>query len=404
MNIVILPSWHPDKNNPLAGLFFREQAIGLARQYPQVNFHFIEINSNDFLLSPRFLYKSIYNLIKFTFSSKNISIDRLNSNLLIYRKNHINWSFLHFKKLRELYFYCILKKNINIIEMDYGKISLLHAHVSFPSGFNCYKLKEEFNIPFVITEHMGPFPFAVFDNKKDLFERYIKKSLHESNRVISISHYMRNEIIKKVHRDSIVIPNMCNESVFYPKEKRINNKNFTFIVVCSSLSKEKGIDNLFYAIKRSTLEMSAIHFNIIGNGIKMQNYMYLAKTLNIENFITFYGIRNRLETAELYRNADAFIQPSEIESFSIACIEALATGIPILSTICGGPEDIVNENNGILVKNKSIEDLANGIISMINKYHLYNQNDIRNEFMEKYSEIAVCNKIMACYLDVTKNN
>ena len=397
MNIVIVPSWHPDKKNKLAGIFFKEQTVALCKLYPHIDFHVIEINSNEFLISPRFVVNSIVCFFKFLFSNKKILVEKEKENLFIYKKNHIMWSFLIAKKFREKYYYSIFKKIIDKIEREHGKINLTHAHVSFPAGFYCYNLKKEKNIPYVITEHMGPFPFPIFDKKIYLFEKYIKEPIRNSNCVISVSTYINEQISNKLKISSIIIPNMCDEEIFYPARKTANLNSFKFVTTCGKLSKEKGTNNLLNSIKIFVTRDQNTHFYIIGEDDSSFSYMDYAKELQISSFITFYGQKNRLEIADILRDSDAFIQPSEIESFSIACIEALATGIPIVATKCGGPEDIVNEQNGILVDNKSVESLTEGLFYIKQNYHLYNEENIRNDFMSKYSKKAVCSKIMSCY-------
>jgi glycosyltransferase involved in cell wall biosynthesis len=104
-----------------------------------------------------------------------------------------------------------------------------------------------------------------------------------------------------------------------------------------------------------------VHFAIAGEGTGSlyEELLQLRSRLGIEQKVTFLGLRR--DVATVMRNLDIFALSSKTEGFSIACIEAMACGVPVVSTRSGGPEQILNERCGILVPVGNPEELAAAI-------------------------------------------
>ena len=96
------------------------------------------------------------------------------------------------------------------------------------------------------------------------------------------------------------------------------------------------------------------------------------------------------------------ISTSKFETFGVALIEGLSYGLKLLSTNSGGPKDIVEKSNGILLKkNPSIEELGNAMKILI-ELNL-KQKKIINEYKKKFSEKILCKKLMFIYKNSKKN-
>jgi glycosyltransferase involved in cell wall biosynthesis len=98
--------------------------------------------------------------------------------------------------------------------------------------------------------------------------------------------------------------------------------------------------------------------------------------------------------------SDACIISSRKETFAVVGIEALASGIPVLSTKCSGPEDYINEENGILVENDSVDALTDGIVEIIKNYKKFNSKKIITDAKLKYSKEAVTQKYIKLYKEL----
>ncbi|MFA6661181.1 MAG: glycosyltransferase, partial [Bacilli bacterium] len=88
------------------------------------------------------------------------------------------------------------------------------------------------------------------------------------------------------------------------------------------------------------------------------------------------------------------------ETFGVVLIEALALGKPVISTRSGGPEDIVEETNGLLVPTNDREALGKAMQYMVENYNTYNPQEIQQRCHEKFSEASVAKRLVNVYQQV----
>ena len=91
---------------------------------------------------------------------------------------------------------------------------------------------------------------------------------------------------------------------------------------------------------------------------------------------------------------------SQSETFGVAYIEALAMGVPVIATKCGGPEALENDENGLMEDVNNIEQLIEAMKYMYNNIDRYERKNIAMEIVEKFSPEAVANKIIGIYDEI----
>ena len=141
-----------------------------------------------------------------------------------------------------------------------------------------------------------------------------------------------------------------------------------------------------------------LNITIVGDGPELESLRALASKLKIRDRINFKGsLDNEAVKTQMHR-ADIFILTSKKETFGVVLIEALAVGLPCISTRSGGPEGIIsNETLGLICDHNS-EDLGLAIITASKKK--YDPVKIRQHVVSKYSSAVVANKITNVYNDV----
>ncbi len=106
--------------------------------------------------------------------------------------------------------------------------------------------------------------------------------------------------------------------------------------------------------------------------------------------------------AELYREADAFVLASRAETFGVVYIEAMAAGLPVIATDCGGPADFIRADNGLLIPVGDEKALADAMERMIRTRDSYDSAAIARGVRDRFSPAAVAGELEAVYRQIVK--
>jgi glycosyltransferase involved in cell wall biosynthesis len=115
----------------------------------------------------------------------------------------------------------------------------------------------------------------------------------------------------------------------------------------------------------------------------------LAHALGIAPQVDFLGRISRDRVREEMYSADAFVLSSRSETFGVVLIEALSQGLPVVSTACGGPLDVVGEDDGILVPVDDVNALADGLRCMREMAGAFDRTRLIQRCQARYSASAV---------------
>lgn len=377
MHVMFIPSWYHNKRNPVHGSFFKEQALALQESGVKVTVAYNEI-------WPLTLLFRVKEKIGINFE--------IEEGLKTYRYKNYNYlpknskMFSVFNKRLEKLYKEIVKKE--------GKVDIIHCHSSFWAGISAAYIAKKYDIPLVITEHSS-LKTAIYI--KDSYKPYIKESYLSADALIAVGNGLKEELKEfSGRRDIEVIHNLIPVENFYIS----NNKNseFTFFSL-AFLEGEKGFDILLKAFAKY-LKNSKSKLLIGGDGSQKTFLINLAKELDVENQVEFLGRLSREEVAKHMSLCDAFVLPSKYETFGVVYIEALASGKPVIGTFNGGAEDIINKNNGIIVRVNDIDALGNAMKNMKENISFYNATEIRNECIEKFSKKKIIDEILKLYNEV----
>lgn len=283
----------------------------------------------------------------------------------------------------------------------FGKPNLIHAHSRFLiSALIANQIGKKFNIPYVVTEHSS-FYFRNLVANDDY--RAIREVLNEATRWIAVSTKLGEYIKKKVdgiNKDFIEIPNAVEkEFELAGIGQRIISNTIKFLNI-ADLNKNKRHDLLIEAFDRGFNAKHGFHLLIGGVGPQKACLEKAVKEKGLDAQVHFLGALSRNEVVDRINECDFFVVSSDFETFSVVTIEALALGKPVVSTRCGGPEEIVNDKNGILVPKGDVEALAYGMYRIYKNCEDYDPVMIRKECLEKYSTDVVTAKLISLYNQV----
>ena len=395
MNIFIIPSWYPSPDHPISGIFNKEQAVALSKYDPSSNFAISlwgqKTEGNLLWGKDHFL-----NLLKiFKFLSLFAWEKEVSNNLIEYYSPALTWT----KKILAGNMSNIIKANVENFkrfENKVGKVDMIHAHATYPAGYVALILSREFKIPYIITEQITPFPSKHYLDSRGKLARDVSRTLVEAQSIVAVSPALHAKFLEMGFLKSICIPNLTDEFFFKPSRNNSPSNVITFFML-GRMVEQKGVNILLQAL--ADCGNRNIYFRIGGDGKKLDEYKKIATQLNLTN-ITWLGKLNRNEVRDELQRCQAFVLPSLHENLPLVLLEAIACGKPIIATKCGGPESIVNENNGLLAEVGDNQDLANKIGWMVENYHTYNADQIREDFMKRFSRPVVCGQIIDLYKKV----
>lgn len=231
--------------------------------------------------------------------------------------------------------------------------------------------------------------FAVNANKKIIWWHHgeFNVSIHEYDEmarecdaVVSVSKScaaMLQEKVPALRSKLKVISNMIDVRQIERKCLELNpyEGNRNWITVCR-ISPEKHIENTIFAAKKIKDLGIRFKWHIVGDGILRESMEKLAKEQNVEDCVIFEGRKRNPYPYMKY--ADLYIHPSHVESQGLTILEAMSLGVPCVVTKSLGPLEFIEDGvNGIIVET-TCEDLANGIISILQDVQLYDKIKTRS--------------------------
>ncbi|MEN6411824.1 MAG: glycosyltransferase [Veillonellales bacterium] len=383
MNILIVPSWYPSKNNSSSGSFFREQAIALAKYGHSV-----------IVLNATFAPRSDY------FSPENFRyIKRKDGPIIEYSYVVPTFGFGRISRFA----YIIFKKNMFMLFDRIKKdnyIDIVHAHSYFPAGLASCSIGLRESIPVVITEHST----GIRNMKMGSIElKNLNKVVEMGDRFICVSENLKSEVIKvtNTRKEIDVIPNMVSSLFFdYMRTDRCKlqkeSDDFVFMSI-GSLIQRKRFDTLIDAFAMAFKDNKQVVLNIVGDGPLKKELGKKICYYGLKSQIHLLGQVSRNMVAKNISTSNCFVLVSEYETFGVVYIEAMACGKPVIAVKNGGAEGIVKDSNGILVEENNADQLSAAMIYMYKNAERYDSTLISKYCYDKYSEASVCNQLSLLY-------
>ncbi len=190
-------------------------------------------------------------------------------------------------------------------------------------------------------------------------------------RFVVVSNSLREEVKKRGmlndRKTDVIYNGIATQDYTLPRARRIRAElgllGDELLVGClGNVRPAKGYDLLVEAAAQLKLSFPHVHFVIAGQGKRSltEQLHEQLETLGVETNVHFIGFQS--DSAEFLSNMDMFLLPSTSEGFSISTIEAMAAGLPVIATRCGGPEEIIeNDHTGLLVEAGSSAALVEGL-------------------------------------------
>jgi len=353
-DILVIRDYYPSINNPSSSTWVYNQVLEIS-----------QMGYNPFVISP-----TPINPLKNVFKKRFHLYDVPTTNIDIYKNT---------KVIRPPYIKIPYNKMIGITLKQLSKciskygdidsLKLIHAHFG-QNGVASLKLKKELNIP-LITSFYG------YDTGRlaDLYKPYYKNLIREGDLFLALSNDMKNDLLNLGFPERKVIIHHLGIDLNTFNHSTIKKEKFTILTV-ARLDKVKGIEFVLQALylffNKYPKEKNKIQYRIIGGGKYEKELISMTKKLKLnENVVFINNLINpnsRQIVIEEMKNCDLFILCSYTlengakEGTPVVLMEAQACGKPCIATFHAGiPEIVKNNETGILVNEKSPEEISRAI-------------------------------------------
>ena len=175
------------------------------------------------------------------------------------------------------------------------------------------------------------------------------ESVAAASAVIAVSHRLKDALYRVSRRDTIVVvPNVVDTSRFAPPAHARDAAIFRFVCI-AMLGPHKNVELLIRAFDRAFAANESVRLDIVGDGRERRSLETLVSGMKARSRIVFCGSLDSEGVAEALGRSHCCVSPSDVETFGVSLIEALACGLPVIATRSGGPQDIVTPGLGHLV-------------------------------------------------------
>jgi colanic acid/amylovoran biosynthesis glycosyltransferase len=246
--------------------------------------------------------------------------------------------------------------------MQRAGIGHLHVHFATAGASVASLAKQVFPMTLSMTVH-GPDEFA------DVRNEHFHEKVDAADFVVCISHFARSQTMQHSapeHWKKLDVSRLgVNPLVFAPAARPLEPREFSLLCV-GRLTPAKGQHLLLEAIAALRDGGEQVRLHLAGDGPDRASLERHAQALGINDGVEFHGAINHDQVRGLYARCDAFVLPSFAEGIPVVLMEAMAAGLPCVSTrIAGIPELIVDGESGFLASPSSLDELTGRLRQLI---------------------------------------
>jgi glycosyltransferase involved in cell wall biosynthesis len=280
-----------------------------------------------------------------------------------------------------------------------GIPELVHMHMLFRNYLAYSKIYAKKIKKFLITEQWSGYMDGTYTKLPFYKKRYYKEAMRKAYFVTAVSNSLKASLNKlfEIQNNVIVLPNIA-ESVSNNCIK--SSSEFRILVVADLVDEIKNISGVIDSFTQAQIDKPAV-LTIVGDGQDREKLVAkINHKLLVNKRIEFKGRFENQKVLEEMQENHILITNSNHETFSMVTAEALLAGLPVICTKCGGPEEFVNEENGILIDVNSPYQLTNAIVKMSQTHLNYDSGKLSKTVLERFGMKTVAEKLNTLYEEI----
>ena len=298
----------------------------------------------------------------------------------------------------------LASKMVDVVKHE--KLDILHVHYAIPHASSAYMAKqilasEGIHIPFITTLHGTDITLVGRDPS---FIPVVTFCINQSDAVTTVSESLKRDTLEhfKITRSIDVIPNFIVSDDVLPTPNQETRRHYapdSEAILChvSNFRKVKRVEDVIRIFEKVNAQ-SPSRLLMVGDGPERYGCEQLSRDLKLCDRIFFLGkLRDTRQVLEL---SDVFLLPSENESFGLAALEAMAVGVPVISSNTGGiPEVNTHGFSGFLSNVGDVDDMASNALQLLDPT---TKHDFKLHALERAKDFAL-DKIVPMYEAIYDN-
>ena len=368
MNIAVVPSWYNSDRAPARGGFIKDQAAALARRGLSVTVVAFDRDASGPLLRVRRGMEDGLDHVRIAVPAP--------------------WH-----RLLGFYAPTVLARQLTAV-LEQLSPDVVHAHAVRPAGVVASLVRANGRFPWCLTEHSSPLR-AFWRTPHG--RRQINRAYAGADRLFGVSNSLVAEMKTLFPRGAAraeLLYNGIDTDIFRPELGR--GSPDARLLFVGGLVPQKGVSDLFRAVA-SLPRKSGWTLSLVGAGPLEQALRREAKTLGIAERLRWLGSVPHDVMPGVYAGHDLLVVSSVAETFSLVSAEALACGLPVVATRCGGPEEVIGPLGLPLVSPGDPDALARAILDMLGRLSAFDREGAVRSIAERFSMSALAARLERIY-------
>ena len=273
-----------------------------------------------------------------------------------------------------------------------GRFELVNFCIAYPTAVQIQRLKRLFSrLKFSITEHWSAYHLGFSLPPNSPGRKRIQRIFQCDTPLFVVSNALGTDI-QCFCGQAIpykVIPNIVDTQRFQWRPAFLPENGSVHIASINSWSSMKNPFVLIEAFALVSKRNPSVKLTLGGGGPLLDKMRALVQDLEIANRVTFTGVLDAEQVAQLLNNVHIYCQSSNYETFSVICAEALSSGVPVIATNAGGMKDFINDSNGLLVNEMTPQSWAIALEKMILQWPTYDLSKIAKSAQNQFNAQSV---------------
>jgi len=282
-------------------------------------------------------------------------------------------------------------------------LDILHVHYAIPHSISAYLAKKMLTdrvIPFVTTLHGTDITLVGNDRSYLPITRF---GIEQSDTVTAVSEYLKRRTIQEfqIERPIDVVPNFVDCNVYGRSHDRSFRKKFAaddegILIHISNFRPVKRVEDVVAVFARVRKQQRS-RLLMVGDGPDRPKAEWLARTHGVADDVIFVGKQN--DMSQFLAVSDVLLLPSDLESFGLVALEAMACEVPVIASRVGGIPEVVRDGvDGFLYDVGDTKSMADGCLLILQKLSV--REEIGKAGRERATREFCASKIVLQYEDL----